>query len=279
MPTVGENLIRTHALGRLNRLKKLRAEKMKKTSSDRTPMLSQVGEVLKRSGYEHEKPADIIKRVIAKGKVLPEPAAKMSLSEAGPTSSHHQLGARRTSTLDIGMDSTNPKLAGSFLPRIGAAIGGKLKGVAGKAKPVAAPRVGTAVKAVKTKPAKPFVSTKWTGGGGGEFTGRDVSRALGSDPNKGWERLGEEEAREMLKHALLGAVAGMGARVLGGLARGVGRVAGPKAGIGTMRAGKAVGGFASRRPITAGAMTHSMIAPQRGSSAPPMMPTLSMGAR
>ncbi len=236
LPTAGERLIRAHALGRLNRLKKLRAEKMKKTSADRTPMLSQVGEVLKRSGYEHEKPADIIKRVIAKGKVLPEQTSKLS-GGAPPTSSHHQLGVRRDRPkLEIGQDDTNPKLAG----HIGRAI-------AGASKPM--------------------------------YSGQDISRALGSDPSTGWEKLTEQHAREMLKHALLGAAAGVGARFLGGLGRVVARVAGPKAGLATVRAGRSVGRFAARRPITTGATGASFLAPSKGPQMPSMMPMTPMGAR
>lgn len=100
-----------------------------------------------------------------------------------------------------------------------------------------------------------------------------MSRALGGNPAKGWERLGEQEAREMLKTAIAGAVAGAGARLFGGLARGIGRMAGPKARIGVERAGKAI----SRRPILTG-VTAGSFAPSSSPKAT-MMPTLPMGGR
>ena len=114
MPTVGERVLRHHALGHLNRLKRLGTKKMKKAASERVPMESQIGKVLKDAGIEYVKPATIIKRIIAKGRPIPDGATKFSGSAPGsapPTSSHHQLPIRRTSTLDIGQDSTNPKLS------------------------------------------------------------------------------------------------------------------------------------------------------------------------
>ena len=120
MPTVGERVLRHHALGHLNRLKRLGTKKMKKSASERVPMESQIGKVLKDAGIEHVKPATIIKRIVAKGKPVVEGAVKFSGSAPGsapPTSSHHELPIRRTSTLAIGQDSTNPKLARELLKK------------------------------------------------------------------------------------------------------------------------------------------------------------------
>lgn len=72
-------------------------------------MLSQAGNILRQAGILQEKPATIVKRVIAKGKVLEENVGK--LSAAPPTSSYSKAPAKKQGKLDIPQDDTNPKLA------------------------------------------------------------------------------------------------------------------------------------------------------------------------
>jgi hypothetical protein len=147
MPTVGEKVLRHHALGHLNRLKRLGTKKMKKAASERVPMESQIGKVLEEAGIEYVKPATIIKRIVAKGKPVPEGASKFSQSEAGPGSSHHQLGVRRDKPeLQIGQDDTNPKLAREYLKQALATS----KQMLSKHKNVNAPLGGRPVKPAKS---------------------------------------------------------------------------------------------------------------------------------
>jgi len=93
---------------RIRREAKLRDPILKAAS--RTPMLSQVGRLLEESGIRHLKPAEIVKKVPVKAApVTAENIRKMS--QAPPMSSHYRGLLRRRGTLNIGQDSTNPKLA------------------------------------------------------------------------------------------------------------------------------------------------------------------------
>ena len=127
-----------------------------KAADARTPMLSQVGNLLRQSGILQEKPATIVKRVIAKGKVLDENVRKFS--SVPPDSSHHEgLVVRKRGKIDTPKDDTNPKLAGAramlkeavsqrlvsraihgrmvgaMIPKAGPMTREKLFGIAGKA--------------------------------------------------------------------------------------------------------------------------------------------------
>lgn len=176
MATAGETFLRQNMLGLLNRLRRLGSGRMKlamEKEAGRTPMLSQLGSILAEAGSQ-EKPATIIKRVIAKGKVLPETAAK--LSAAPPTSSHHEGLVRKRGVVDT------PKIAA--VP---------VKALQGAAKAVTAPPK-IRVKAFTPKTVGvPHPA---------EHTPRQISQALGGNPDEGWMKLTAHEAREILKEAI-----------------------------------------------------------------------------
>jgi hypothetical protein len=76
----------------------------------RTPMHSQLGRILEEAGIGYVKPATIIKRVLLKGTpVTAENVRKVS--SAPPMSSHHEGLVRPRGRIQVGRDSTNPKLA------------------------------------------------------------------------------------------------------------------------------------------------------------------------
>jgi hypothetical protein len=102
------------------------ASKRAKVASE-TPMLSQVGSVMKSSGIEHR--AEIVKRILMKGKPL-NPAVKTS--SAPPTSSHHGAPARRPGKLEIPQMDSSTKIsadadlikASLLMPRVGGLLSG-----------------------------------------------------------------------------------------------------------------------------------------------------------
>lgn len=153
MATTGEQFLRSNMLGRLNRLRRLAAKRVKlameKEAVGGAPMRSQLGSILEEAGLSQDKSSTIIKRVIAKGKPVPEEAAK--LSAAPPVKA---LSAAKSVIAP-------PKI---------------------RVKPFAPKTVGV------PHPA--------------EHTPRQISQALGGNPDEGWMKLTAHEAREILKEAI-----------------------------------------------------------------------------
>lgn len=119
---------------------------------------------------------------------------------APPTSSHAGGTIRELGKIRPPQDDVNKKLADE---KIAGWIMSGLRGLAGKMKPMAP----AAVPAVRP-PQPPGMRAAMFGKGPkpGIHTGVDVSKAMGSGPSSGgWEHLGVEEARAMLKLAIGGA--------------------------------------------------------------------------
>lgn len=185
MATAGEAIIKAKHLNLLNRLRRMGSGKMK-LASEMTP----------------EKKAVIVKRIMLKAKPIQEGVVpKDAETSAPPTSSHASGAVRELGKIFPPKIDEKPKLAealakGAMLPWLAKAFSSKPKvpvaaAVAKPARPTTPP--GARAAAFGTKPIP------------GVHTGNDFSRAMGRGPSTGdWEHLGADEARLMLKNALMG---------------------------------------------------------------------------
>lgn len=114
---------------------KLRLGVPKTASQDRTPMLSQLGRILKESGITHVKPAEIVKRVLAKATpVSAETIRKVSGSPASTLDAGLWKAALLVPRIGLG-EAKRVVLKHTVTPRVGAPRGARPRTTLGLDKP------------------------------------------------------------------------------------------------------------------------------------------------